>query len=323
MAVKHLVVLRALGLGDLLTAVPALRALARAYPDHHRLLVGPRALRPLAIWSGAVHDVIDVNGTDGVPSLAAVPAGADVAVNLHGRGPESHRSLLARRPRRLIAFRHPVVWPYRAAPHWRAGEREPERWVRLLAAHGIAADARDLDLDIPVALRSHLPPAWTGATVVHVGAASAARRWPIGRWAEVVDHERARGATVILTGTRSERALTGRLADRAGLPRSQDLAGRTDVRHLAGLIAVAGRVVSGDTGVAHLATALRTPSVVLFGPTSPAEWGPPPDRRQHRVLWAGRRGDPHGAVPDAGLLAIEPSAVVAELDALDRIDVPA
>jgi uncharacterized protein YjbJ (UPF0337 family) len=43
---------------------------------------------------------------------------------------------------------------------------------------------------------------------------------------------------------------------------------------------------------------------VLFGPTPPVEWGPPADRPQHVVLHRGGRGDPHGDVPDPGLLAI-------------------
>jgi len=74
--------------------------------------------------------------------------------------------------------------------------------------------------------------------------------------------------------------------------------------------------VCGDTGVAHLATALGTPSVVLFGPTSPARWGPPPDRAIHQVLWAGRTGDPHASRPDPGLLAIGENEV---LQALTRL----
>jgi ADP-heptose:LPS heptosyltransferase len=49
-------------------------------------------------------------------------------------------------------------------------------------------------------------------------------------------------------------------------------------------------VICGDTGVAHLATAYGTPSVVLFGPMPPALWGPPPERRQHLVLWRGTGG---------------------------------
>ena len=82
---------------------------------------------------------------------------------------------------------------------------------------------------------------------------------------------------------------------------------------LAATIAVAGRVVCGDTGVAHLATALGTPSVVLFGPTSPARWGPPAERAIHQVLWAGRTGDPHASRPDPGLLEIGEGEVLQAL----------
>ena len=53
-----MVILRALGLGDLLTALPALRALAAAFPGHRRLLAAPPALAPLAVLSGAVHDIV-------------------------------------------------------------------------------------------------------------------------------------------------------------------------------------------------------------------------------------------------------------------------
>jgi len=82
------------------------------------------------------------------------------------------------------------------------------------------------------------------------------------------------------------------------------------------LVAAADRVVCCDTGVAHLATALGTPSVVLFGPTSPALWGPPADRPWHRALWAGGSGDPHGQLPDPGLLAIAADQVLEALDDL-------
>jgi hypothetical protein len=55
---------------------------------------------------------------------------------------------------------------------------------------------------------------------------------------------------------------------------------------------------------------------VLFGPTSPAVWGPPPLAR-HRVLWAGRTGDPHGTRCDPGLRDISVARVVAEMHTLD------
>jgi ADP-heptose:LPS heptosyltransferase len=80
-------------------------------------------------------------------------------------------------------------------------------------------------------------------------------------------------------------------------------------------VAAARRVICGDTGLAHLASAYGIASVVLFGPTSPERWGPPP-RARHRVVWAGSTGDPHAAEPDAGLLAITPAQVIAELGEL-------
>jgi ADP-heptose:LPS heptosyltransferase len=85
------------------------------------------------------------------------------------------------------------------------------------------------------------------------------------------------------------------------------------------VVAAARVVVSGDTGVAHLATAYRRPSVVLFGPVSPALWGPPP-RPQHVVLWHGvvhgRTGDPWGTSLDPDLAQISVDEVIEALDNL-------
>jgi ADP-heptose:LPS heptosyltransferase len=295
------VVLRALGLGDLLTGVPALRALRRAYPDHHITLAAPAALAPLAALTGALDETVD---TAPLAPLDARLHGADLAVNLHGRGPESRQVLRAARPRRLIAFSSSGV-------AWRPGEHEVARWCRLLEESGIRADPSDLRLTAPEDVGSPAP----GATVVHPGAASAARRWPAERWAAVARAEHAGGRAVVLTGSASERALAEHVAREAGLPASAVLAGRTTLLELAALVAEAGRVACGDTGVAHLATAVSTPSVVLFGPTPPSEWGPPADG-PHCVLWMGRSGDPHGAECDPGLLEIGVRDVVDALAAL-------
>jgi ADP-heptose:LPS heptosyltransferase len=272
---------RALGLGDFLTGVPALRALARAHPDAHLVLAAPPALAPLAELSGAVDELVDT------APLGPPPRGADLAVNLHGKGPQSTERLRAARPGRLIAFGG-------EAARWRAGEHEVVRWCRLLEAHGIPADPRDLDLPRPPS------PIAPGATVIHPGAASAAWRWPGERFAAVARAERAAGRRVVITGSAGERAAALTVAEHP----EEVLAGETGLLELAGVVAHAGRVVCGDTGLAHLATAFGTPSVVLFGPTPPSEWGPPPDRAQHVALWAGRRGDPHADRPHAGLLEL-------------------
>ncbi len=306
-ASARLVALRALGLGDLLTALPALRALREAFPAHRLILAAPRALAPLAHLSGAVDEVIDT-----VP-LAPLPAalhGADVAANLHGRGPESHGVLLAAHPRRMLAFAHPEVPESRGGPKWRA-EHEVARWCRLLEESGIPADPRRLDLPAPVSSLSV-----GGVTLVHPGAASAARRWPAERFAAVARAERYAGREVLVTGSAGETELAHQVARAAGLPSGAVFAGRTDLLELAAVVAAAARVVCGDTGVAHLATAFGTPSVVLFGPTSPHGWGPPAERPWHQALWTGRTGDPHAAWTDPGLLEISVADVLEALRGL-------
>jgi ADP-heptose:LPS heptosyltransferase len=302
-----LVVLRALGLGDFLTAVPALRALARAFPEHRRVLGAPRGLAPLVELAGVVDEVAD---TAPLAPLDPRLHGADIAVNLHGKGPQSHRVLLDARPERLISFANPQVPESADGPAWRPGEHEVLRWCRLLAAYGIPADPGDLDLPAPpVPVPDHA----RGATLIHPGAASGARRWSADRWSAVARAESSEGRPVVVTGSPDEAGLARAVARGAYLPDSAVYAGRTGLVELAALVDAAGRVVCGDTGVAHLATALRTPSVVLFGPTSPALWGPPPDRPWHRALWAGKTGDPHAGSPDPGLLELHVSDVTAAL----------
>jgi ADP-heptose:LPS heptosyltransferase len=242
-----------------------------------------------------------------VEELGPLPPGlegADVAVNLHGRGPESHRVLAASRPGRLIGFRHPDVRESAWGPAWDESDHEVVRWCRLLRAAGLPADPAELGLEVPAAE----PAVERGATVIHPGAASAARRWPASRWSAVAVVERNAGRAVAVTGSASERPLAAYVAARAGLPAHAVLAGRTDLPTLAATIAVAGRVACGDT-------AFGTPSVVVFGPTSPARWGPPPGRA-HVALWSGRIGDPHGTEPDPGLLDVGVGAVT---EALERL----
>ena len=303
-----LVVLRALGLGDLLTGVPALRALAREMPGR-RLLLTPQALAPIAEPLG--YEVLDLHGVSATFRMPCRP---------RPRARPSPSTCTAAGPRATpcsptcsrgdcVAF----ACGDHDGPAWKEDEHEVARWCRLLASAGIDADPADLAIDAPAA---EPPPRTRGATIVHPGAASHARCWPAERWAGVIAAERSAGRRVVITGGADERARARWIATTSGLADADVLAGRTSVSELAAAIAVAGRVVCGDTGVAHLATALGTPSVVLFGPTSPSRWGPPRDRPIHRVLWAGRTGDPHASRPDPGLLAIGEDEVLQALEQL-------
>ncbi len=284
-----LVALRGLGLGDVLAAVPALRALRRSHPAHRIVLAAPALLAGLVPLIDAVDELLDVSGTGPVPVDRP-----DIAVNLHGRGPQSAAALRRTRPRRLLTHAHPG-FPDAQGPPWRCDVHETVRWCAFLEWYGIAADPTDLALPAP-------PSKTTGHVIVHPGAASPARRWPPERFAQVAVALSRTGRRVLITGSTAERAIGRKVAALAGMPDESVLAGRTDVGALAALVGSARLIICGDTGVAHLATAFATPSVVLFGPVAPALWGPPAG--PHLALWAGRSGDPHGRRPDPGLLEI-------------------
>jgi ADP-heptose:LPS heptosyltransferase len=280
-------VYRAIGLGDLLTGVPALRALRRALPDHEIVLAAPAAQRPLVELIDAVDALIPTAELEPVAWQGPPP---DVGVDLHGNGPASRSLVQALGPRRLLAY---------DLNTWDPDEHERARWCRLVTTElGGHADPDDVRLRPP-----GVPAPVAGAVVVHPGAASGSRRWPVERYAAVAAALADRGHRVVVTGSPSEAALGERLADLAGLPSAAVLAGRTDLAELAALVADARLLVAGDTGIAHLASAYGTPSVLLFGPTPPSRWGPPPG--PHTVLWHGTGvGDPHAAEPDPALLEI-------------------
>ncbi|WP_255307935.1 glycosyltransferase family 9 protein [Streptomyces marincola] len=307
-AAPRLVVLRALGLGDLLTAVPALRGLRRAFPGHRLVLAAPAWLAEAAAATGAVDRLVPATAPGrAVPGhIPWAGPRPEHAVDLHGNGPESLRALRALRPGRLYGYALP------RGPAWRAGEHERDRWCRLLTWHGVPADPADLRLPAP-----DQPSPAPGAVVLHPGADAAARRWPAERFAALGRALRADGHRVVVTAGPGEGALAREVAEPGGLERAEGL----PFSRLAALVAGARAVVVGDTGLAHLATALGTPSVVLFGPVSPQLWGPPRSPR-HRVLWHPddprdqRPGDPHGPVTDPRLLRIGVAEVRAALDSL-------
>jgi ADP-heptose:LPS heptosyltransferase len=303
-AVKVLI-LRALGLGDFLTAVPAYRGLRQAFREATITLAAPAALEPLAALTGAIDRLLPVSGLGELSTTAPPP---DLAVNLHGAGPESIGDLLATGARRLVTHAHPR-YPSIVGPDWREEMHEVERWTRLLTLEGIPADPRALQLGKP-----DQAPAIPDAVVVHPGAKAESRRWPVNRFGAVARGLALAGQSVCITGSASERGRCLAVAQSAGLNPQCVVAGTLDLGGLAALVAGARLVVSGDTGIAHLASAYATPSVILFGPTSPERWGPPA-MSPATVIWRGVTGNPHGRSADPALLDIRSDEVLEAAEA--------
>ncbi|MFI6436336.1 glycosyltransferase family 9 protein [Streptomyces sp. NPDC050759] len=268
--------------GDVLLAGPAVRAVA-ARADTVTMLVGPRGasaarllpgvddilvwdapwvgLDPPPVGRGEVEllvDTIDADTALILTSFHQSPLPTALLLRLAGVGHIAADS--EDYPGSLLDVRH------HRAPH----AHEAQAALDLAEAAGFPRvdDGR---------LRVLPPPAATAVTgpgpyvVLHPGASVPARAWSRERSAEAVRELAEAGHRLVVTGGPDERDLTAYVAGEHGL----DLGGRTGAEELAGVLAGADAVVTGNTGPAHLAAAVGTPVVSLFAPVVPAErWRP-------------------------------------------------
>ena len=112
--------------------------------------------------------------------------------------------------------------------------------------------------------------------VVHVGAGTLAKQWPVEHWRELIGRIVARREVqIVLVGGQNDRSKAGRIARSTSLLPVVDLAGRLGVDDLTAVIESADLFVGADSGPAHLASAVGTPGVVLFSGTNSArQWRP-------------------------------------------------
>lgn len=306
--IRRIALFRALYLGDLLCATPALWALRRRFPRAEITLIGlPWAAEligrlptldrfvPFPGWPGIVEAPYDATRTARF-LVEARATGCDLAIQLHGDGSSSNGFVAALGARQSLGYRRDsaddrlsLSLPYDQDEH------ETRRWLRLVAVLGATTTDTCLEFPIRPAERARADellaaiPAGPGTgrgaprIGVHPGAKDPARRWPADCFAALADRLVERhGARIVLTGAASERALTGAVHRAMRWP-ALDLAGMTDLGTFAATIAGLDLLVTNDTGASHLAAATGTRSVVLFGPTRPARWAPL-DRARHQVV---------------------------------------
>ena len=292
--------------GDVAMSLPGLKALRASFPkDDLTVLCRPWVadlyrLRP-EVSSVIVEDLQGEHaGTKGQDRLAAAVARerfdraivfpisfrtawtiarARIPIRIGYRG-QLRRALLTRSV------------PYRLVP----GEHQVFQHLRLAAAAGAAVAAPDTSWEVSKrerdagrkALRSA---GFDGGPYIALHLASfahAAKRWDLRRFAEVVDALAAElSLHAILLGSASEKAMNAEAASLVRKARVTDLSGRSSLPEALGILAEAALFVGNDSGISHLAAAVGTPTVVVFGPTDPdatRPWdGPREDGRLPRV----------------------------------------
>jgi lipopolysaccharide heptosyltransferase II len=271
-------VVRFSSLGDLVLLTPLLRALRRQHPRAHLTVVTKAAFAPLFSHNPRVNEVIGWEPGAPLGALARRLRGAGFThrLDLHGSlrsralrllvggqwtGYPKHRlarTVLIRTKRDRYRDRRPVAERYFDAARALAPAPDGDPPELFLAAASVRGADRFLG---GRALGQH-------RTLIALapGAAHATKRWPERHWATLIGALIETRHDVVLVGGADDRALTERLA-RLGGPHAASAAGQVDVQGTAALLRRSRAAVAGDTGVSHLATAVGTPVVTLFGPT--------------------------------------------------------
>jgi len=314
---QRVAIVRALpGLGDMLCAVPAWRALRAAWPNAHITLIGlPSARWITARFPQYIDRVMVMPGFPGLPdqplAVEDVPPFLtimqherfDLALQMHGSGTTSNVLTMLLGARTAAGFAAPGHYrpaaqafiPY--PPH----EHEVLRHLRLIDSLGVPLQGDWLEFGVTLADRQGLQ-AVDGAhglqpgeyVCIHPGASTPTRRWSPHRFAHVADALAAQGLQVVLTGGAAETEIAAAVAQVMRAP-ALNLAGHTDLGTLAALLQAARLVVCNDTGVSHLAAAVGTPSMVVFLEDARQQWAPL-NHERHRSLY-----DPDGVTVDAVL----------------------
>ena len=317
--VARIAILRASRIGDFLCATPAFRALKAALPDAQITLVGLPLLRGLAERSPFIDRFVPFPGFPGIAEqfFSARAATAffsrmqaerfDLVLQMHGSGVHSNTAALLCGGRATAGFVRPDDGPGRldaAIPYPGAGVHEIERllaFVRFLGAQpnrrtpdrrtpdGRTPDGRRPDCYLRAgdhrAAARLLAPRPGPLIGVHVGANHAIKRWPVQRFAAVVRAIQSEfGGTVVSIGGPQEQGVARRLENEVRGPVA-NAAGYLPLPAMAAVIARLSLLLTNDSGPAHMAYALGTPSVTVFGGTDPAQWGPLNGER-HRVIAA-------------------------------------
>jgi heptosyltransferase II len=282
-------------IGDSVMSVPALRALRRAFPDSHIALHTRSSNEGLFRDADFIDRILPIDRAES--SLTEV---IDQARSLRGEKfdvaiifPNSFASALTARfagiPRRFgysQEMRRLFLTDGITPPAWKNERHEVFYYLELVKAveerflGSKIESLKEPNTDLSVSpvrkeeARDFLARRGIDFSrpVIAIGAGSTnseAKRWPAERFSKLIQMLRADlGANIILLGSEGDMVVSAAISNAAEM-KPLDLTGKTSVADVTAILSVANLLISNDMGLAHVAPAVGTPTIVIFGPTNP------------------------------------------------------
>ena len=322
--IQKIVIFRALQLGDMLCAIPGIRALRYAYPEAQITLIGlPWAKSFTERFSHLFDGFISFAGYPGLPEQPFEPEAFtqmlttiqhekfDLAIQMQGNGSIINPMMELFGAKHTAGFSmeghyapdNGLFMPYPDHGH------EIDRHIALMESLGIPSAGTNLEFPLTPEDEEKLSFLNLGVTphryvCVHPGSRGSWRQWPVEHFAALADYCADQGYQVVITGTKEEAGIIDDVMSHM-CHKAINTAGLTTVGAVALLIKNSALLISNCTGVSHISAAFKTPSIVLSMDGEPERWGPI-DKQTHRTInWL--------ETPDFGLVYAQTIDVLAKI----------
>ncbi|MFB2836371.1 glycosyltransferase family 9 protein [Floridanema evergladense] len=284
-------IVRASRIGDFVCATPAFRAIRNAFPLAEISLIAMPFLGELVERSPQIDRFIPFPGFLGMAEQFFDPRKVvaffqemqaeqfDLAIQMHGSGVYSNPFTLMLGAKTTAGFVRPgdLAGKLDAALPISATQNEVQKVLSLVRFLGIESQGEttefplwieDLDAADMLTITATKP-----LIGLHPGAREATKRWSADKFIAVGKAlQKEFGGTIILLGGEEEREIAELIAVNIG-QETLNLAGKTSLPELGAILARSAILITNDSGPAHIAYALSTPTITIFGGTDPQVWG--------------------------------------------------
>lgn len=277
-AAPNVLAVRFSSIGDVLLTTPLLRAIRHRHPAARITVLTKQAYAPLLSHNPHVERVIGI-----APRRPLTSVAAELRAGQHTHRLDLHDSLRTRMLRALVPGRWRTYPKHRLARSLliytkrnRYRDRRPvaERYFSAAGDLDVAPDGKPPEFVLGVEAEREATEWLASACVgqgrpviaVAPGAAHATKRWPLEHWRVLIRRLVAQGFDVAIVGGADDAPIGAELS-RITDGRVVSAAGTFGLQGTGALLRRSAALVSGDTGVMHMATGVGTPVVGLFGPT--------------------------------------------------------